>query len=115
MACAPSRASTMRPPEVNGVAREDSSKNSSANTALIRNAVSKFFPDLLTHPREGSLYLLLDGNGSVEDAAFGSIDEFERMKARNSGLDRSGGSLEIVKVGAGSILPRALTAVLVRR
>lgn len=54
--------------------------------SVAKRALERFFPDALVRPSEGVLFILLDSDGHLEDAAFGDLTDFERMQDRHNGL-----------------------------
>lgn len=89
-------------------------QDTAAQRRLIEDAVKRFVPWLRdSTAKQGTLFVVIDAEGQLLQAVFGSLEDFERAKAKIEDFDLRVGSMSIVNFPAGVILPRRLNAAIV--
>lgn len=87
--------------------------DSSPTTALARAAIKKFFPQVLTDTADpGTLFVILSADGKLLNAAHGSLEASDSLKAKYEDFEGKVQSMEIQEVPAGALFRRALQVVI---
>jgi hypothetical protein len=86
--------------------------DSSPTVRLAREAISRFFPTVLSDTADpGTLFLIVDADGKLLNAAHGTLEANDKLKARYESYDQKVASMEIRTVPAGILGKRALRLV----
>lgn len=89
-------------------------QDTAAQRRLVTQAVARFVPWLQDSiAKQGTLFVIVDAEGRPFHAVFGSLEDYERAKAKIEDFDLRVGSMSIVKFAAGVIVPQKLNAAIV--
>ncbi len=107
-------ATASSPAHIGALPQSNAVRDTVADQRLVRDAVSRFVPWLPDSTAiKGTLFVVANSEGRATHAVFGTLEDFERIKAKIEDFELRTTGMRIVQFPAGTILSRSLSVAIV--